>query len=124
MPITYDIVETPSNNIVKITSETDNVSKIDDLNENDKYHNMNDRKMAMQLDYNLNYNMNYLNSILDFYNIKKKSKNNKLEMINMIIDFEINPLNDYTVKERKRLFNIFIELKNHKFFNKFIIGHL
>ena len=123
MPITYNIIETSIKDTETIKSETDNISKTDHLIENDNY-DINDIKMAMQLDYNLNYNMSYLNSIIDFYNIKKKSKNSKSEIINMIIDFEINPLNDYIVKERKRLFNIFIELKNHKFFNKFIIGSL
>lgn len=123
MPITYNIIETSIKDTETINSETDNISKTDHLIENDNY-DINDIKMAMQLDYNLNYNMSYLNSIIDFYNIKKKSKNSKSEIINMIIDFEINPLNDYIVKERKRLFNIFIELKNHKFFNKFIIGSL
>jgi hypothetical protein len=123
MPITYNIIETSIKDTETIKSETDNISKTDHLIENDNY-DINDIKMAMQLDYNLNYNISYLNSIIDFYNIKKKSKNSKSEIINMIIDFEINPLNNYIVKERKRLFNIFIELKNHKFFNKFIIGSL
>ena len=70
MPITYNIVETSTNDTDKITSKTYK-------NDNDNYHNydnLNDRKMAMQLDYNLNYN-NY--SVKMIYDNRENSYSNK-----------------------------------------------
>ena len=43
-------------------------------------------------------------------------------MIEKIVEYENNPENNFTVFERKRLFDNYIELKNNKFFSKFIIS--
>ena len=83
-------------------------------NENSSYF------QAMVLDYDLNFNIKYINLIADYYNIKK-TKLNKRQLINKIVAFEIDIKNLYSVEERKRLFDNFIELKNNRFFSKFII---
>ena len=83
--------------------------------------------LALKTDYDINYNLKYLNNILEFYNIKKttiKKNMNKKEIIQKIVEYETDNNNIQIVKERIKLFSNFIELKNHRFFNKFIIGSL
>ena len=79
--------------------------------------------VARQVDYDINYTAKYISSIMDFYEIKK-NKLNKKEMIDKIVEFEQQVDNCLIVERRKRLFDNFIELKNDKFFKKFIIGSL
>lgn len=118
MNITYDIIET----------HNDLIDNSDDSNvyiETDYSLYNSDEILAFVTNYNLNYNLSYLNSIIDFYKIKKNKKNiKKEEMINMIVNFEIDQKNSNIVKERIRLFSNFIELKNNEYFYKFIIGSL
>lgn len=112
MNITYDIIE----------KETDISGNIY-LDNNFEYNN--DSIIALQVNYDLNYNYSYLCNILEFYKIKKtnnKKNMNKDTIIKKIVEFETNPINKSTVEERIKLFSNFIELKNHKFFNKFIIS--
>ena len=79
-------------------------------------------RCAREIDYDLNYTFKYLTHILEFYGIKK-SKLNKKEIIDKILEFEIDKVENFSiVEERKRLFDNFIELKNDKFFSKFIVG--
>lgn len=126
MNITYDIIETKKND----NSDNDNSDNGDsdnsNLNTETEYSlYSSDEILALVTNYNLNYNQSYLNSILEFYKIKKNKKNMKKEqIINMIINFETDFKNKDIVKERIRLFSNFIELKNNEFFNKFIIGSL
>jgi hypothetical protein len=126
MNITYDIIETKKND----NSDNDNSDNSDSdnsyLNTETEYSlYSSDEILALVTNYNLNYNLSYLNSILEFYKIKKNKKNMKKEqIINMIINFETDFKNKDIVKERIRLFSNFIELKNNEFFNKFIIGSL
>ena len=79
--------------------------------------------LARTIDYELNYNNKYLTTILDFYEIKRQ-KLNKKEMCKKIVDYESNTINEETVKYRNKLFTNFIELKNDKFFSKYIMGGL
>ena len=126
MNITYDIIETKEND----NSDNDNSDNGDSDNSNlntetDNLLYNSDELFALVTNYNLNYNLSYLNSILEFYKIKKNKKNMKKEqIINVIINFETDFKNRDIVKERIRLFSNFIELKNNEFFNKFIIGSL
>jgi alpha-N-acetylglucosamine transferase len=78
---------------------------------------------ARTVDYELNYNMKYLNTIIDFYEVKRQ-KLNKKELIKKIVEFEIDPNNEESVQRRHRLFTNFAELKNDKFFGKYIMGGL
>ena len=119
MNITYNIIE-------KQQYEKDTMLQLSD---SEIYKNNfidNDNLLAIKTDYELNYNLSYLNSILGFYNIKKNVKKNmnKKEIIEAIVNFETNINNSIIVEERIKLFSNFIELKNHKFFHRFIIGSL
>lgn len=94
------------------------------INEDIFYNDMQER-LAKSIDYDLNYNLNYINNILEFYNLNKiTNKKSKKEKIEFILDFEMDINNKDFVTYRKRLFQNFIELKQNKFFNKFIIGKL
>ena len=99
--------------------ETDETDKTDDMKT--VIIDVNERS-ARELDYDLNYNFKYLTNILEFYG-KKKGKLNKSEIIEKIVDFETNLNNGPIVDDRKRLFNNLIELKNDKYFSKFILSN-
>ena len=81
------------------------------------------RFYALTLNYELNYNYKTLVNILEYYGIKK-SRLNKKEIIEKIVNFEIDDKNILIVAERERLFDNFIELKNNKFFSKFILSEI
>ena len=117
MPLTYDIIENNSNFQVKDQKKKVNNYKDTEID--------NDIILAMKTDYNLNYNLSYLNSIADYYEIKKNGiKKTKNDIIEKIVDFEIKSENSIIVLNRKRLFNYFNELKKDKFFAKYLIGSL
>jgi len=120
MNITYDIIETQEDHTSDdLSNNLDSVNSVDNLMYNQ------DEILALVTNYNLNYSVSYLNSILEFYNIKKnKKKMKKQDIIDTIVDFETNLNNKTIVSKRIRLFANFIELKNNDFFNKFIIGSL
>ena len=82
-----------------------------------------DEQIALEIDYCNNYTLKSLGKILDFYGICKR-KLRKDEMIQLIILFETDENNYMLVEERKRLWNNFKELKEHSFFNKFMICEL
>lgn len=122
MNITYDIIDIPvdisQNNLINDSSHCNYIFN------NPKCNYDIDNIIALQIDYDLNYNYSYLCNILEFYKIKKPKNINKEKIIKLIVDYEIDYKNKEIVEERKRLFAQFIELKNHQFFNKFIIGSL
>ena len=121
--ITYSIVEcSQSSNQDNTLSE--NIELTNNSNTDSKNNvNISNEWRAREIDYDLNYTLKYLSSILDFYDIKKH-KLNKKDIITKILDFEMDIQNFSIVEERKRLFENFIELKNDKYFSKFILGSL
>lgn len=115
------------NNIEYYVSEKDNKTNnnnINNINIDICFNNFefkDNEFLAQCMNYDLNYPLKYINNIMDYYNIKK-SKLNKKTMIEKIVYYENNPENFFNVYERKRLFDNYIELKNNKFFSKFIIN--
>ena len=69
---------------------------------------------AVQLDYSTNYTVKQLGNILDYYEISRR-KMRKEEMVEMIVLYENQ------VEQRKRLWKNFEELKQDKYFSKFLI---
>ena len=128
--ITYTIIDkttTSSENIEVLANEMQMVES-ESLAKKCKYSNKDielkiNENLARTIDYELNYNNKYLTDILDFYEIKRQ-KLNKKEMCKKIVDYESNTINEETVKYRNKLFTNFIELKNDKFFSKYIMGGL
>jgi len=82
-----------------------------------------DNHVALELDYSTNYTVKTLGQILDFYEITKR-KLRKDEMIQIIVMFELDPINIGIVENRKRLWENLNELKEHAFFSKFILFEL
>ena len=122
--ITYSIIESSESsnedNSLWENIELTNISNTHG-NNNLNVFDVDDEWRAREIDYELNYTIKYLSSILDFYNIKKH-KLNKKDIITKILEFEMDIENFSIVEERKRLFENFIELKNDKYFSKFILG--
>ena len=124
--ITYTIVEcsdssNEDNSLwedIKLTNNSNTYG-----NNNVNVYDVNDEWSAREIDYELNYTVKYLTSILDFYHIKKP-KLNKKDIIKRILQFEMDKENFSIVEQRKRLFENFIELKNDKYFSKFILGSI
>jgi len=123
MNITYDIIETTKDNSSDFNNSELSDNTADSANVTNLLYNQ-DEILALATNYSLNYSLSYLNSIIEFYNIKKKKNMKKQDIINRIVEFETNLNNKTIVSKRIRLFSNFIELKNNEFFNKFIIGSL
>lgn len=75
---------------------------------------------AVQLDYSTNYTVKQLGNILDYYEISRR-KMRKEEMVEMIVLYENEEGNMMQVEQRKRLWKNFEELKQDKYFSKFLI---
>jgi len=89
----------------------------------DKDYNDCDLMYACRVDYNTNYNVRQLAVILEYYEIPRR-KLKKIDMINLIICFELNPNNCSKVETRKRLWKHASELKQDNFFTKYLIIEL
>uniref|UniRef100_A0A6C0AXY5 Uncharacterized protein n=1 Tax=viral metagenome TaxID=1070528 RepID=A0A6C0AXY5_9ZZZZ len=121
--ITYSIVEcSESSNEDNTLWEDIKLTNNCNIDQNNNL-NISDEWSAREIDYELNYTVKYLSSILDFYDIKKH-KLNKKDIITRILEFEMDKENFSIVEQRKRLFENFIELKNDKYFSKFILGSI
>ena len=79
-----------------------------------------DVAFASELDYGTNHTVKSLGQILDYYDISKR-KMRKDEMVQILVMFEEDPLNMEIVERRKRLWSHVEELKEDKYFSKFII---
>ena len=75
---------------------------------------------ALEIEYNTNYTVKSLGQILDYYEISKR-KLRKDEMVQMLIMFEEDPENIEIVEKRKRMWSYVNELKEDKYFSKYII---
>ena len=132
MNITVDIIDTTDYQENGSNNVSNNVSNniLDDDSDNENYNNeldLLDKRIALETYYELNYNLSYLNNIREYYKLKKRHHTGNLskkQVIELIVEYEIKPENKLKVEERKRLFGYFIELKNNKYFDKFIIGNL
>jgi len=88
-----------------------------DLENNDKF-------VALYSQYKLNYNVKELLLITEYYGIAKElkiKKCNKELIIQFIVDFESNPINDQIVVKRRKMWFYINELKNDKFMKKYVL---
>ena len=74
----------------------------------------------LEFDYSKNYNVKSLSQIMDYYELSKKNMR-KDEMIQLIILFEIDPTNSQIVNKRHTLWSYINDLKQDKYFSKFIL---
>jgi hypothetical protein len=76
------------------------------------------------MNYTDNFTVKELLSICEYYGISKELKANKCKkemIINILLDFESNPLNSEIVFKRQNMWFYMNELKNDKFMKKFIL---
>ena len=105
-----------------ITSELDLKKILKDL-EKIETSNSSDSLNSLVVYYELNYNIKQLFLICDYYKISKNlrvCKSNKLEIIESLVLFEMNPENFEIVIKRKQLWFYINELKNDKFMKKYV----
>jgi hypothetical protein len=121
--ITYDIKE---KNIINI----DNLPDLDEssLEEEPFFMDLqnqfnffdHDNIIAQEIDYNENYTKAMLVHIASYYKVYDR-KLKKDALIQKIVEFENDPANIETVYNRKKCWHFINELKNDKYFSKFII---
>ena len=121
--VSYDIEEnsspTESIDIAELIAEID--EKHDIVKDKKRVTGMpSDISFALEIEYNTNYTVKSLGQILDYYEISKR-KLRKDEMVQMLIMFEEDPENIEIVEKRKRMWSYVNELKEDKYFSKYII---
>jgi len=121
--VSYDIEENSSPiesvDIAELIAEID--EKHDIVKDNKRVTGMSsDISFALEIEYNTNYTVKSLGQILDYYEISKR-KLRKDEMVQMLIMFEEDPENMEIVEKRKRMWSYVNELKEDKYFSKYII---
>ena len=123
--IIYNIKESKQKNnfvdegdIMNIIDEKlkDNYEKIKDNCENNEF----DKIYSMQLDYDENYIKKDIDLIADYYKISKRKKR-KMELIQDIVLFEINPSNESIVQKRKLMWFYISEIEEDSYLRKFLI---
>lgn len=66
------------------------------------------------------YSVKTLRKICDYYEITKLSKYKKIELIDLILEFENNDINNYIVCKRKIMWSFMEELNDDKKMKKYI----
>jgi hypothetical protein len=112
-----DTEETSEYNISSSGSSSDDL-----FLEMESYNTINSAAYAEVINYELNYTAKQLNQICDYYGIKLAKRNSKkAEIISFLVTFETTQSNYEIVSRRKQLWYYVTELKNDKFFKKFVI---
>ena len=93
---------------------------LDVNNEPDKSIDWSTDYLKLQLHYTDNFTVKDLHKICDFYELDKRKKR-KDELVGDIVLYELDSYNVDIVNNRKRLWFYMDELKNDKYFKKYII---
>ena len=110
--------------------EIDNLSDLlNEINNHDfvnQMNNLSDEEMfeAMCYEYKINYTVKELLLICDYYGIVKEMKSNKYnkeEIINVLVQFENNPINNDIFLRRQSMWYYIDKLKNDKFMKKYVL---
>jgi hypothetical protein len=115
--ISYYIEEVESElegeiNIAELMAEIDNSELNDDL------------VFPKMINYNVNFTVKELLIICDYYGFAKELKNskcNKEQIIDILVSFESDPINDDIVNKRQTLWFYIGQLKNDKFMKKYVL---
>ena len=116
---TYEINEISNNSVPTDLSQLKN-EVFDTVNEPDKNIDWSTDYLKLQLHYTDNFTVKDLHKICDFYEIDKRRKR-KDEIVGDIVLYELDDSNIDIVNNRKRLWFYIDELKNDKFFKKYVI---
>ena len=99
-------------NIEELLAEIDNSELNDDL------------VFPKMVNYNENFTVKELLIICDYYGFAKELKNskcNKEQIIEILVSFESDPINDDIVNKRQTLWFYIGQLKNDKFMKKYVL---
>ena len=99
-------------NIEELMAEIDNSELNDDL------------VFPKMVNYNENFTVKELLIICDYYGFAKELKNskcNKEQIIEILVSFESDPINDDIVNKRQTLWFYIGQLKNDKFMKKYVL---
>jgi hypothetical protein len=116
--ISFTIIEESKSDNTS-TSE-DLLKMIDEIEENM----LNQDMLPYLINYNENYTVKDLLLICDYYGIMKEfklNKCNKEQIIDILVNFEANPLNCDITSKRKNMWFYINELKNDKFMKKYVL---
>lgn len=83
-----------------------------------------DLSFPYMINYSENSTVKELLLICDYYGFAKELKANKCnkgQIIQILVDFEMNPLNSQVVYKRQTMWFYAAELKNDKFMKKFVL---
>jgi hypothetical protein len=123
--IIYNIKESKQKNnfvdegdIINIVDKKlkDNYEKTKDNYENNQL----DKIYSMQIEYDENYIKKDIELIADYYKLSKRKKR-KMELIQDIVLFEINPSNESIVQKRKLMWFYISEIEEDSYLRKFLI---
>lgn len=93
-------------------------------NNNNNYLSESELFESMCYEYKINYTVKELLLICDYYGISKEMKTNKYNkdvIINVLVDFENNPINIKIVSKRQSMWYCINKLKNDKFMKKYVL---
>jgi hypothetical protein len=99
-------------NIAELMAEIDNSELNDDL------------VFPKMINYNVNFTVKELLIICDYYGFAKELKNskcNKEQIIDILVSFESDPINDDIVNKRQTLWFYIGQLKHDKFMKKYVL---
>ena len=97
-----------------------------DINFINKMNNLSNEEIIEVLcnEYKINYTVKELLLICDYYGFAKEMKNNKYskdEIINVLVHFENNPINNDIFMRRQSMWYYIDKLKNDKFMKKYVL---
>lgn len=97
-------------------------NKFEDFPNNDSLHEYDSSVLATELEimYSQYYTVRMLYHIINYYELQTKKGLKKDELIQLIILFETDPSNKEVFLKRIRMWNYINELKNDKYFKKYI----
>ena len=116
---TYEINEISNKSVPTDLSELKN-EVFDVSHQPDNFTDWSTDYLKLQLHYTDNFTVKDLHKICDFYELDKRKKR-KDEIVEDIVIYELDTNNSVSVHNRKRLWFYVEELKNDKFFKKYVI---
>ena len=123
-------IDNNEDNLENKEDETDNLSDLlNEINNHDFVNQMNNFSdeeifQVMCYEYKINYTVKELLLICDYYGIAKEMKSNKYnkeEIINVLVQFENNPINNDIFLRRQSMWYYIDKLKNDKFMKKYVL---
>jgi len=91
-------------------------------NNHDINHDINDYVVAAIINYNENFTVKMLKHIVEYYGQKCASRTRKQDLIDCIVEFENDILNEDIVLKRRLLWSYMDALLDDKYTKKFVIN--